>query len=289
MNRARIALALAALAAGIAVAFVAAHEGRESVLDPLLRVAIGWSFVASGLVAWARRPENPIGRVMVLAGLLRLAAEFSTSSGQQVLGPVGHLMHDGFWIAVAYVLLVFPNGRVDRGLNRWILAGAVLMLPLDLAWFLLGGDRVPNDFTREWGDPSTGLTLWDAPEAARALQRVETGLVLVLVPLVIVAVARTWRRATPRFRVAIAPVLWAGAAGFAFTKHAHATSARVRVVPDGGNVVIEVADDGIGGADTGRGSGLRGLTDRVEALGGRLWFSSPPGQGTIVRAEIPCG
>jgi signal transduction histidine kinase len=72
-------------------------------------------------------------------------------------------------------------------------------------------------------------------------------------------------------------------------KHAHATIARVRVQPAGGKVVIEVADDGIGGADAGRGSGLRGLTDRVEALGGRLWLSTPPGQGTIVSAEIPCG
>jgi signal transduction histidine kinase len=71
-------------------------------------------------------------------------------------------------------------------------------------------------------------------------------------------------------------------------KYAHATSARIRVQPADGTVVVEVADDGIGGADAGRGSGLRGLTDRVEALGGRLWLSSPPGQGTIVRAEIPC-
>jgi signal transduction histidine kinase len=72
-------------------------------------------------------------------------------------------------------------------------------------------------------------------------------------------------------------------------KYAHATRAQVRVQPVDGKVVFEVADDGIGGADAGRGSGLRGLTDRVEALGGRLWLSSPPGQGTIVRAEIPCG
>lgn len=71
-------------------------------------------------------------------------------------------------------------------------------------------------------------------------------------------------------------------------KYAHATSSRVRVRPENGKVVVEVADDGIGGADAGRGSGLRGLADRVEALGGRLWLSSPPGQGTIVRAEIPC-
>ncbi len=216
MSRTRIALALAGLAAGIAVVVVAAHANRESVFSAVLGVAIGWSFVASGLVACARRPENPIGQVMVVAGFVRLAAEFCTGSGEQVLGPVGHLMHDGFWIAVACVLLAFPNGRFDWGLNRWILAGAGLMLPLDLAWFLLGGDRVANDFTREWGDPSNGLALWHAPGAARMLQRVETGLVLLLVPLVIVAVARTWRRATPRLRVAIAPVLWTGATGFAF-------------------------------------------------------------------------
>jgi signal transduction histidine kinase len=53
--------------------------------------------------------------------------------------------------------------------------------------------------------------------------------------------------------------------------------------------VVEVADDGIGGAAPGSGSGLRGLTDRVEALGGRLVVSSPPGRGTVLRVELPCG
>jgi signal transduction histidine kinase len=51
--------------------------------------------------------------------------------------------------------------------------------------------------------------------------------------------------------------------------------------------VVEIVDDGIGGADTELGSGLRGLADRVEALGGRLLVSSPSGGGTRVRAEIP--
>ena len=55
------------------------------------------------------------------------------------------------------------------------------------------------------------------------------------------------------------------------------------------HVVVEVVDDGVGGADTERGSGLRGLADRVEALGGRLRIWSPRGGGTRVRAEIPCG
>jgi signal transduction histidine kinase len=73
-------------------------------------------------------------------------------------------------------------------------------------------------------------------------------------------------------------------------KHAHATRAAVRLSGgDGGGAVVEVADDGIGGADPGRGSGLRGLAERVEALRGRLAVHSPPGGGTRIRAEVPCG
>jgi signal transduction histidine kinase len=72
-------------------------------------------------------------------------------------------------------------------------------------------------------------------------------------------------------------------------KHSHANEVGLTASCDGRTLVIEVADDGIGGAATGGGSGLRGLADRVEAIGGRLTVSSPPGRGTTVRAEIPCG
>jgi signal transduction histidine kinase len=71
-------------------------------------------------------------------------------------------------------------------------------------------------------------------------------------------------------------------------KHAQATSVSVAVSRAAELVVIEVADDGVGGADTERGSGLRGLADRVEAHGGRLRVWSPLGGGTRVRAEMPC-
>jgi signal transduction histidine kinase len=71
-------------------------------------------------------------------------------------------------------------------------------------------------------------------------------------------------------------------------KYANASCASVDVIRTNGHVLIEVVDDGIGGADTERGSGLRGLADRVEALDGRLRVWSPRGGGTRVRAEIPC-
>jgi signal transduction histidine kinase len=72
-------------------------------------------------------------------------------------------------------------------------------------------------------------------------------------------------------------------------KHARAEAVRVEVLRQDGLVLVEVADDGVGGADTEHGSGLRGLADRVEALGGRLLVWSPAGAGTRVSAEIPCG
>ncbi|MBD0348573.1 MAG: hypothetical protein ICV59_05420 [Thermoleophilia bacterium] len=70
-------------------------------------------------------------------------------------------------------------------------------------------------------------------------------------------------------------------------KYADASSVSVRVGRDDGYAVVEVEDDGIGGADPGRGSGLRGLADRVEALDGRLAVDSPTGAGTRIKAEIP--
>jgi signal transduction histidine kinase len=72
-------------------------------------------------------------------------------------------------------------------------------------------------------------------------------------------------------------------------KHACAASASVRLARHDGRIEVEVVDDGVGGADTERGTGLRGLADRVEALGGRLQVWTPHGGGTRVCAELPCG
>jgi signal transduction histidine kinase len=63
----------------------------------------------------------------------------------------------------------------------------------------------------------------------------------------------------------------------------------VRVAQTNGVVEIEVRDDGVGGADPEAGSGLRGLADRVAALEGRFEVSGKAGEGTTVRARIPCG
>ena len=70
-------------------------------------------------------------------------------------------------------------------------------------------------------------------------------------------------------------------------KYANASTVRVRVAANDASVVVQVSDDGVGGADPAAGTGLRGLADRVEALGGLLEVVSPAGAGTTLRAEIP--
>jgi signal transduction histidine kinase len=72
-------------------------------------------------------------------------------------------------------------------------------------------------------------------------------------------------------------------------KHSQATRAQVRgrVVAD--QLVLEIRDDGVGGANPGAGTGLVGLADRIAVADGRLFLSSPRGGPTVVQVEIPCG
>ena len=72
-------------------------------------------------------------------------------------------------------------------------------------------------------------------------------------------------------------------------KHAQAAHAWVSVERRGNHLVIEVRDDGMGGADVRLGSGLRGLGQRVGGVDGLLTLVSPRGRGTVLIAEVPCG
>ena len=72
-------------------------------------------------------------------------------------------------------------------------------------------------------------------------------------------------------------------------KHAAASEALVSLGQLNGDVVVDVTDDGVGGASLLSGTGLRGMQDRVDAYSGRLLIDSAPGQGTHIRAVLPCG
>jgi signal transduction histidine kinase len=70
-------------------------------------------------------------------------------------------------------------------------------------------------------------------------------------------------------------------------KHSQASRIDVSLEQRRGSLMLSVGDDGVGGADAGRGSGLVGLSDRVEALGGRFVLESPPGRGTTISVQLP--
>jgi signal transduction histidine kinase len=72
------------------------------------------------------------------------------------------------------------------------------------------------------------------------------------------------------------------------SRYSHADKAWITIEAVNGVARIEVGDDGVGGADPTRGTGLAGLSDRVAALDGRLKIQSEPGKGTTITAEIPC-
>jgi signal transduction histidine kinase len=70
-------------------------------------------------------------------------------------------------------------------------------------------------------------------------------------------------------------------------KHAHASAVDILIDAVDGELLVRVSDDGVGGADANRGSGLAGLRDRVEAVGGVMSLESPLGQGTVLTARLP--
>jgi signal transduction histidine kinase len=72
-------------------------------------------------------------------------------------------------------------------------------------------------------------------------------------------------------------------------RHAHATSAQIVALVEGGLLRLEIRDDGVGGARSDDSSGLLGLRDRAAALDGELCVTSPPGAGTVVSATLPIG
>jgi signal transduction histidine kinase len=121
----------------------------------------------------------------------------------------------------------------------------------------------------------------------------EEGLAAALESLVIRAPLPVTLESSPDQRLAAeveATAYFVACEGLAnVVKHAEASTATISARRDSRVLVVEVTDDGVGGAKLNGGSGLRGLADRVEALGGRLRIDSPPGEGTRLAAEIPCG
>ena len=185
--------------------------------------------------------------------------------------------------------------RLERNLHDGAQQRLVaIALQLRLLQGQVGDDPSAEQLVAAVSD-QLALSLGELRELARGLHPavLEHGLAPALESLALRSVVATTVSYEPRDRlpeaVELAAYFVASEALANVAKYAQATSVTMRVWRAGPVASIEVADDGIGGADDADGSGLRGLADRVEALQGSLRVVSPRGAGTVITAELPCG
>lgn len=211
MDRTRVALALAALAAGLVVAWVMLTNDVRSAtgVDVALVLGIGWSFVASGLVAWQLRPHDPIGPVMIGIGLLRFAGALAWSQ-DAVLFSIGHSLMPAYLVGLAYLLLAFPSGRLVTPFDRWLFAALALAGgPLHIAWLVSGEQHLEPGCD---DCPDYVFEIVDAQPVSRAFEFSHEALAIVAALLALAVLVHRWRHASAPLRFAIAPILWVGAA-----------------------------------------------------------------------------
>jgi signal transduction histidine kinase len=199
---ARVALGLAAVAVAGGASALILIEAHSAFSDLELAVSLvaGWSFIGSGLVAWARRPENRTGPLLVLVGLTFFLGLLDAADS--------HALHTlGAWVRpihlalFAYVLLAFPTGRLESWLERVVVIGLFLTLGLVRHAPLVVGDEGVDE------------ALLDVSFALGAALFLAAATVLVL----------RWGAASRAWRRAVAPVLWPGALTLAALAFFYAT------------------------------------------------------------------
>jgi hypothetical protein len=209
LRRALLGLAVAGVAFGLAAgALVVTSDHRTDPVPFLvLGLAMGWSFIGTGLYAWWRRPDHRIGPLMTLVGFAWYAGALSFSDAPLVYS-VGALC-DALWLGAFIQLLVaYPSGRIAPGLERRLvrLGWAVSVVP---ALAVLVTPRLESDCPQ---CPENVLVVWDSELVADGLELLfAVGLTVLLVGVCVLLVRR-WRAAGRVQRRALAPVLWTGAA-----------------------------------------------------------------------------
>jgi signal transduction histidine kinase len=210
LRRALIGLAVAGFAFGLAALALVTSSDREdadSTAWIVLALTLGWAFAGAGIYAWWRRPENRIGPLMTLVGFTWFSG--SLQSGEAAWAYTLGLLLGPLWLgALVHMLVAFPSGRVEPGLERAVVAlGWFSVTVLSLAAALV--TKQPNG-CRDC--PDNLLLVWDSNVASDAVEA--TGFVLAVALLVglCVVLLRRWRGFGKVQRRALAPVLWNGAA-----------------------------------------------------------------------------
>jgi PAS domain S-box-containing protein len=199
-------LALLAAAGAIAIVLTSDHT-TDKLATIALAVPTELVFVASGLVARARQPENRTGSLLIMVGLAWFLGALSAAD-QPVVFSAG-LVVGGLFIGVlVHLLLAFPSGRLERRSDRMLVAAAYTLVLVGPALVFLF-DATP-ELDCEGPCPENVLAVTDAPELAQALNLAYISVAVVLSGLLILRLAQRWRRASPALRRALSPVFLTG-------------------------------------------------------------------------------
>ena len=200
------------------------RSGGLAALDTIaaLTVLVAWSFVASGFVAWNRRPENRVGALLLCLGLWWTAGHLMQppTTSSPLVYTVGEVWRLAWTFGFVVVLLSFPNGRLTARVDR-LLAGIVFLaaVPLQVLWLLFLEAAEPRNVFLVWPSASTA----DAIDTAQRVVWLSVALMLVAM------FAKRWVVATPPLRRTLAPVLAGGVTVLVFSLYV--TFGKFRPVP----------------------------------------------------------
>lgn len=252
--------------------------------------------IASGYLIWATTIEHPIGLPLLLLAAVTAAAAMALDNGMLRAERSATVEH----LRSCRARVIEAGHRERRRLERDLHDGPqqrLVAMSLDLGVLeqRLGSDPAARAAIAQ-ARQAIAATLDELRDLAHGLHPAVLsghGLRVALESLTAQAPVATHLSADLAGRLAepveVAAYYVVCEALANIGKHAQATQATIDVGRVGDTLIVEILDNGIGGADPRRGTGLRGLTDRVEALGGRLQVHTPTRHGTLVRAEIPCG
>jgi signal transduction histidine kinase len=260
------------------------HKVKSFLAAPIKVSSRHWGAVAVSLAPPFSFPQGAEERLRAFTQLISLALANEEARGQ---------------LAASRARLVSAGDEERRRLERNLHDGAQQRLvsvsvALRLAQSKLAADPSGADELLEGANTELAVALEELRELARGIHPAvltERGLGPALASLadrtpLPVALEHLGDERLPR-PVEAAAYFVVSEALANVAKYAGASRVTVRVAQDNGQAIVEVADDGVGGADPERGSGLRGLADRVDALDGHLRIESKLGEGTTIRAEIP--
>jgi len=195
--------ALVASAAGVALTATSDHESQKA-LGILLLLVVGWSFIASGLTAWTRRPENRTGRLLVATGFVFLTG-FLSEANDPVLFAIGEATSAIILAVFVHLLLAYPTGELRSRAER-LLVGFGYFVAAIANVTTLFFERKPQCT----GCPRNAILISDLPGLASALDRLWNVLGALIMIGVVALVARHYHAATTVARRRLALVIGSG-------------------------------------------------------------------------------